>query len=112
MLEPRSASGTSPSSPATVATSSSSAAVERAAALAVPALVEADRREARRARRAGEVVVALLARAGAVEDHQAGPRIALGQPQRVGQPVDLAELGRGSGGLIAHNRRASWPPRR
>jgi hypothetical protein len=88
------------------------AAVELAAALAVPALVEADRRQPRTARRAGEVVVALLARAGAVDDHHAGPRIALGQPQRVGQPVGLADLGRGSGGLIAHNRRASWPPRR
>ena len=88
------------------------AAVELAAGRAVPALVEADRRQPRCAGRAGEVVVALLARSRPVQDHHAGPRIGVGEPQRVGQPVDLAELGRGSGGLIAHNRRASWPPRR
>ena len=87
-------------------------AVELAAAGAVAALVEADRRQPCGAGGARVVVVALLAGPGAVQDHHAGPRIALRQPQRVGQPVELAELGRGSGGLIAHNRRASWPPRR
>ena len=97
---------------AIVATSCERPAVELAAGRAVAALVEADRRQPRRAGRARVVVVALLAGPGAVQDHHAGPRIALRQPQRVGQPVELAELGRGSGGLIAHNRRASWPPRR
>src|SRR5215218_7530400 len=107
MLEPRSASGTSPSSLAIVATSSSTR------PSSAPGLAPCPRWSKHTAAgRAGEVVVGLLARAGAVEDHHAAPRIALRQPQGVGQAVGLAELGRGSGGLIAHNRRASWPPRR
>ena len=75
MLEPRSASGTSPSSAGDRRDVVERAAVERAAGRAVAALVEADRREPGRAGRAGEVVVALLAGARAVEDHHAGPRL-------------------------------------
>ena len=50
------------------------AAVHRPVALAVPALVEGDRGEPGRDRRPRVVVVALLARAGAVEDHDHAAR--------------------------------------
>ena len=102
MLEPRTASGASgsPSAwrrwPATAATSSQDARPERAGALPVAALVKADRREPQRHRRAREIVVALLARIGAVQDHHAAPGGrpgGRGQPQRVGQSVEGAGLG-------------------
>ena len=76
MLEPRSASGTSRGSSARHRRDVvEHAAVERAAALAVAAQVEATAARPGVARRAGEVVVALLARAGAVDHHDAAPRL-------------------------------------
>ena len=52
---------------------------------AVPAHVEADRREPGGRRRARHVGVVLLARAGAVQDHQPAPRLALGQVEQRGR---------------------------
>src|SRR4051794_7752951 len=66
----------------------------RSAALAVAARVERPRRDAGRARLAGVVEVALLRRAGAVEDHHPAARLARRAEERVGQPVALAQLGR------------------
>ena len=73
-------------------TSLDRAGIDRPIALAVAAGVEADRGQAERQRRAGEVVMALLGRIGAVEDHDPG----LGggrQPQRIGETVDTRGLG-------------------
>jgi hypothetical protein len=58
----------------------------------VTALVEGDRDEPGRSRGASEVEVALLARAGAMEDHHAAAGLPLGSEQRVGEPATLAEL--------------------
>jgi hypothetical protein len=58
------------------------------------ALVESDRAKAGGERGAGEVVVVLLARAGAVQDDYAGGRWAFREPERVGQPVVDADLAR------------------
>ena len=46
-----------------------------------------------RAQAARVVVVRLLARARAVQDHDAAERLAVRQEERVGEPVALADLG-------------------
>ena len=74
---------------------------EAALGAAVAARVEGQRRHAVRPAAAGEVEVALLGGAGAVQDHHAHVRLAIGQEQRVGQPVVGAELGR-YGGWVPH----------
>jgi hypothetical protein len=61
----------------------------------VPALVERNRGQAARDGGAGEIVVVLLARAGAVkDDHAPAGRTVTGgrQPERVGEPTMLARL--------------------
>src|ERR1700678_3236378 len=76
-----------------------SASIHRPVALPVAALVERDRREPEREQRPAEVVVALLARAGAVEDNDAtAERRAIGQPQRVRETVPARDLRRQHGG--------------
>ena len=60
---------------------------------------------------AREVEVALLGRAGAVQDHDARPGLAFGQEQGVGEAVVLAELGWGGYGRASIARfiiAAAW----
>ena len=64
------------------------------------ARVEGQRGDAVRAAAAREVEVALLRRAGAVEDHDPGRRLAVGQEQRVGEAVELSQLGRRGHGML------------
>ena len=75
-----------------------SAGPERALGAAVPAGVEGQRGHPLRAAAAGEVEVALLRRAGAVQHHHPGGGLALGQEQRVGEPVEASRARAGPEG--------------
>ncbi len=73
-------------------------AVQRGAAVSVTTLVERQRGKTDRQQRTGEVVVALLARAGTMQDHHPSPDPLLSwEPERVGQPVADRDLGRKHG---------------
>jgi diaminopimelate decarboxylase len=68
--------------------------VHGSGAFPMATLIEGDRSQAGGDTGPSEIVVALLARAGAVEDHDpASGLVLLGQPERVGQSVLLAGLG-------------------
>ena len=59
---------------------------------------------------AREVEVALLRRAGAVQDHDADVRLVVGQEQGIGKPLVAAQLGRYGRRvphLVLHNRRST-----
>jgi hypothetical protein len=84
---------------------------ERALGAAMAAGVEGERRHPLGAAEAGEVEVALLRGAGAVEDQDAAAGRVRGQEERVGEPVVRAEvLGWGRSGVL-HTSPTIWPRR-
>ena len=111
MLDPRSAmSGANERNSSAIASASSNAPGPKLPSdPPVPARVVRQRGHSVGPAAAREVEVALLRRAGAVEDHDAHVGLRLGQEERVGEPVVGAELrrcGRGVPHRVLHNRRS------